>query len=314
MFGHVLVPLDGSPEGASAIPAAHVLAALAGARITLVTAVPPQPSADERAFEDAAAYLSRVGRELSAADSHPLDVVVRRGDPAAAILEEVDAGRADLVVMATRRWEHPAQPLVRSVAEEVAARSPAPVVLVRPGGRRLAAIKTILVPVDGTSDGAPALRIAVDMARASGARLVVVQVVPRMPLFVSDALRGTRVARYLDPAWVEAEQARASAYVEGLAARLRRAGLDAEGTTPGGVVAQTIAETAAERGADLIVMSTRARRGVSRALLGSVAADVVRFADRPVLLVRRGARAARPPRGGRAEGTEQPRGLSGAAG
>lgn len=47
-----------------------------------------------------------------------------------------------------------------------------------------------------------------------------------------------------------------------------------------------IDHTAAELGCDLIVMGTHGRRGISRALLGSVAETVVRSAPCPVLTVR----------------------------
>lgn len=47
-----------------------------------------------------------------------------------------------------------------------------------------------------------------------------------------------------------------------------------------------ILEAAEELDADLIVMGTHGRRGISRALLGSVAEDVVRRAPCPVLTVR----------------------------
>src|SRR5678816_1037870 len=48
----------------------------------------------------------------------------------------------------------------------------------------------------------------------------------------------------------------------------------------------TINQTAKELGCDLIVMGTHGRRGLSRALLGSVAETVVRSAPCPVLTVR----------------------------
>jgi nucleotide-binding universal stress UspA family protein len=51
--------------------------------------------------------------------------------------------------------------------------------------------------------------------------------------------------------------------------------------------APAIMEYAEDEGADLIVMGTHGRRGVRRLLLGSVAEEVVRRADRPVLTVRR---------------------------
>jgi nucleotide-binding universal stress UspA family protein len=49
-----------------------------------------------------------------------------------------------------------------------------------------------------------------------------------------------------------------------------------------------IVETAAQLHADLIVMGTHGRRGVSRLLIGSVAEQVARTAPCPVLLVRSG--------------------------
>ncbi len=48
-----------------------------------------------------------------------------------------------------------------------------------------------------------------------------------------------------------------------------------------------IVDTAAEVGADLIVMGTHGRRGVTRALLGSVAEGVLRHATCPVLTIRK---------------------------
>jgi nucleotide-binding universal stress UspA family protein len=50
--------------------------------------------------------------------------------------------------------------------------------------------------------------------------------------------------------------------------------------------AETIAEIASEVEADLVVVGTHGRRGVSRFLLGSVAEAVVRLAPCPVLVVR----------------------------
>jgi nucleotide-binding universal stress UspA family protein len=59
-----------------------------------------------------------------------------------------------------------------------------------------------------------------------------------------------------------------------------------EVTTAAGQPAEAIVRTAEERGADLIVMGTHGRTGLSHALLGSVAEKVVRLAPCPVLTVR----------------------------
>jgi len=63
-----------------------------------------------------------------------------------------------------------------------------------------------------------------------------------------------------------------------------------------GTAADQILEQARKVDADLIAMSTSARRGLSRLVLGSVAEDVVRRMDRAVLLHRASSRAEAPGR------------------
>ena len=53
-----------------------------------------------------------------------------------------------------------------------------------------------------------------------------------------------------------------------------------------GRVCDVVVEQAKEFGADLIVLGTHGRRGVSRLLVGSDAEQIVRVAPVPVLLVR----------------------------
>ena len=99
---------------------------------------------------------------------------------------------------------------------------------------------------------------------------------------------------YFDPGWDEETLESAKRYVSGMADRLGKLGVRAEGmTTTGSVlpssssVAEAIMQIADEVGADLIVMSTHALTGPARTLLGSVADAVVRNSLRPVLLPRR---------------------------
>lgn len=54
----------------------------------------------------------------------------------------------------------------------------------------------------------------------------------------------------------------------------------------GSDIADTIEQLARRQHVDIIVMSTRGRTGLARLVLGSVAADVVRKTNLPVILVR----------------------------
>ena len=73
----------------------------------------------------------------------------------------------------------------------------------------------------------------------------------------------------------------------------RRAGLDAEPVIECGSVDgtwQTILSIAAQRNARVVVLGAREVHGLRSVLLGSVSREVVRHADRPVLVVPAGAR------------------------
>jgi nucleotide-binding universal stress UspA family protein len=74
--------------------------------------------------------------------------------------------------------------------------------------------------------------------------------------------------------------------VETVARRARDAGVtDVVEAVERGPAHRRIVDYAGDHDADLVVVGTRGRTGLSRMLLGSVAERVVRTADRPVLVV-----------------------------
>jgi nucleotide-binding universal stress UspA family protein len=161
------------------------------------------------------------------------------------------------------------------------------VVVLKPGGKRMSALRGLLIPVDATAGGALALGAASGLARTASARVTVLEVVPPMPLWLYGSVDAYAPAGFIDPAWEDDAASRSAAYVNALSERLRAAGLQADGRSARGQVAATIESVADELDADLIVMSTHALTGPARAVLGSVADEVVRNSRRPVLMVRR---------------------------
>lgn len=73
--------------------------------------------------------------------------------------------------------------------------------------------------------------------------------------------------------------------LDGVLDRVRASYPKSEAIVRQGAPAPTILDVADERGADLIVIGTHGRRGVSRVLVGSIAEKVVRTAGVPVLTV-----------------------------
>ena len=144
--------------------------------------------------------------------------------------------------------------------------------------------KRILVPVDGSATSRRGLRAAIDLAKTQRARLVILNVVDAMPVFAS--LEG--VVAY-DPGILEALRKGGKAILARAAAEAKRHGVKAAPVLAeniAGRVADVIVREAKKQRADLIVIGTHGRRGLSRMVMGSDAELVVRQASTPVLLVR----------------------------
>lgn len=275
MFTRILVPLDGTPEAAAALPLARAMACATDADVMLVRVVEAD---DDATRAEACAYLESQAGSLRG-DAARVQTTVLAGEPEIGIIESAEAHRADLIVMGTHGRAGLARAVLGSVTAGVLEHTRLPVLVVRSRARAAEAIRTLLVPLDGSPGGALALASARDLAKSTGARIVLLQVVEPLVRF----LRG----KYIDPEWEEEHRAAAQAYVDRLASALERAGYSASGQAVVGHVADSIAAQAEQTGADLIVMSTHALTGPVRGLLGSVADEVVRTADRGVLLVRR---------------------------
>jgi nucleotide-binding universal stress UspA family protein len=279
MFTNILVPLDGTAQSNTALPVARTFARVSGGAITLFRAC-----AEGELVDQIQAELARIADEL-ASDDVRVRVVVEYGHPADKILAQVRAQNADMLVMRTHGRSGIERLVLGSVAQRVITRCQVPMVLVRPGGRRMDQVRKILVPVDGSPGSAFALGTAIQLARSSGAAVELLEVVVPTSSY---AYAGSAWAdpAYVDLTWDEEALAGATAYVDGLRARLleRLPTVGGEAVL-GSNVADTIVERATKQGANLIVMSSHTLTGVARAILGSVADAVVRTADCPVLVL-----------------------------
>jgi nucleotide-binding universal stress UspA family protein len=139
-------------------------------------------------------------------------------------------------------------------------------------------IQHILVPHDFSDTAEHALTYAVALAEKFGARVTVLHAYEAPSYGYPDAL----VASFEFSAEIERAALVALKSVE---ARARRPNVEVDTVLRRGTPWVEITAAAKERKADLIVIGTHGRRGVARALLGSVAEKVVRTAPCPVLTV-----------------------------
>jgi nucleotide-binding universal stress UspA family protein len=284
MFSNILVPLDGSAESNVALPVARTVARATGGAVTLLRIVQPgHPSASGHA----AVEQRRIQAELAASAPRVDSAIVEADHVGRAILEQIRRRSSDLVIMRTHGRGGINRALLGSVTQEVLCKSRVPMLLLRPGGRRMTHLRTLLVPIDGSPGGTLALATAVELARTTGASLKLLEVSQPASnwVYAGDAYGGMG---YYDPAWDEETLASARSYVDAVVARVRAANVDVQGEArQQPLAAETIVAAADEANSDLIMMSTRALTGPARAILGSTADVVVRTAHCPVLLIHR---------------------------
>ena len=278
----ILVPLDGSPLAARALPFAASLVssgrgevALAHVHTSLFSDVPSDydPAQDvEKLRRAGLEATSLVYRAPSEDTADVLDLAIR----------EVGA---DLVVMSTHGRGGLRRSVFGSVADKLMHRAEVPVVLVPPHCEvswEARQPSQILVPLDGSPLAEQALHHAAELARRLDAEILLVW-----------ALSPVLHARYRNDKvilscadFVEVEDA--WRYLANVADGLRSNGRRVSIRVLVGSPSVAIADAARTEGIDLIVMTTHGRGGLSRFLLGSVADGVLQQTSVPVLLIRSG--------------------------
>jgi universal stress protein A len=144
---------------------------------------------------------------------------------------------------------------------------------------------SILVPLDFSDCAPKLLDEAIRFARAFGAELLLLHVSDPPRSLPLNALVQPRGAR--EPIAVEALlRADADAHLGPMVQAARERGIEAEARVAFGRIADVIREVATRERVDMIVMGTHGRTGLARATIGSIAEEVLRHADVPVVTVR----------------------------
>ena len=142
--------------------------------------------------------------------------------------------------------------------------------------------RRILQPTDFSRASGAAFAQAVALARENRAELLLVHVLLPPTPFMGDGYIPPRTYEELGAAARRGAQ-RALAK---LLAKAKRATSRVKAVVLEGVPYEQIARTARRRRADLIVMGTHGRTGLSRFFMGSVAERVIPLAPCPVMTVR----------------------------
>lgn len=300
MFKRILCPIDFSPTSLHAIEHAAAVARWYQASITalhvhnpFVMSVPEWPVPAQDVTE---ATLARVQAEtaacLKAASVGDLDVrvLVDVGQPATRILERARTLPADLIVIGTHGASGFEHLVLGSVTEKVLRKATCAVLTVPPHAARTSALpfKRALCAVDFSVCSLRAFDLARSLAQESHAALTAVSVIewpwlePPAPDFAelpaeqAAALSGYRRHR----------ETSALQQLTKLAGDPAPGGVTVEPRISHGKAHVEILRTAADIGADLIVIGVHGRNIVDLNVFGSTTHQVVRQATCPVLTLR----------------------------
>lgn len=302
MYKTILVPLDGSPFSAKAIPVAAALARRSGATVHLVTVLDPSayvpfvPGEVLVPVMDTDALAARRSADEAAigamanglvADGLQARGSVIEGTVVEALAEHATSISADLVIMTTHGRSGLERLWLGSVTTSFLHRAPCPVFLVRPSGETAPdpvsplPRGSVLVPLDGSSFGDAILPHAVAFAQSVGLPVTLFTVA--IPSSIPMAPFGTE-ALLADEGDLTRQEHDAQSRLEALAASLPVVASVDVATDM--TAARAILEKAETSGAGVIAMATHGRTGLARLVLGSVADAVLRGAPQAMLLYR----------------------------
>jgi nucleotide-binding universal stress UspA family protein len=136
----------------------------------------------------------------------------------------------------------------------------------------------ILVPLDGSPLAECVLPHIVAVTQAFEANVTLIQVLERS--------RNGRGVPMVDPMDWQIAERQAAAYLDGVAARLEKAGIESANIVVEGSAAERVIEYAHANDVDLIALSSHGKSGLSGWNVSSVVQKIVQRAHRSILLVR----------------------------
>lgn len=271
-FETIVLATDGSEYSAAAEAVALEMARQCGARLLVTRVVLTNPEYEalvpdrvQKAETEAQKQIERLAEDARAAGVRAETVLPQGSDPYHEIVRVANARHADVIVIGRRTRSDLARMMVGDSTAKVIGLASCSVLVV-PRDTKMPE-KGILVATDGSRLGDAAAYSAVRLVGRCGLPLTVISVVEE---------NSTAEERSEAQAAVDRVQREASGEQVDVEAMLQ------EGDRPDTV----IVTTAKRRDADMIVVGSHGRTGLSRLMMGSVSERVIGSADCPVLVVK----------------------------
>ena len=292
----VLLATDGSESANNAVQTVQGLALPAGSVIRLVAVLPSTPELFGAAWDayvpgDAEAIERQMIQELGVAldgvkaglerTGVSVEEEVLRGRAATRIVEAANAFRADLIVVGSRGMGAWKRLLLGSVSAEIVDHARCPVLVAR-----RPSVGKVILGDDGSEGSRAAARLLARFPALAGDGVTVVavaEVLSATALGFSPAVSGAFMTEMIEST-AEAED-RLAEVTRVTAAILGNAGIPTATEVRSGDPARELVSLARASDAGLVVVGTTGLTGVARAVLGSVARNVLINARCSVLVV-----------------------------
>ena len=297
MFKHMLVPLDGSNLAESALPAAAYLAGKLHSRVTLLHVIEedaPEEIHGERHLtnpEEAQRYLKGLAGSHFRNRNTGGNTRAQRGsaERRQSIVSHSQTEFApDLIVLSAHGHGGLRDIFMGNIAQQVLALGQIPILLIdvpKDGQTGSFNLRMILLPIDGNPQHEQAFSSGQDLAKACGAGVVLMMVIPTLTSLKGEkGATGIFLPGAVSLALEQAEE-EAGSYVKEHLRQLEKAGVNASSVVVRGDPAGQIADAAQKANVDLIILGTHQKSGSDAFWSASVASKVSKLSRKPILFV-----------------------------
>ncbi|MEQ1628114.1 MAG: universal stress protein [Nitrospira sp.] len=283
----LLLAIDGSDQSYEAVRALKYLARAEELHILHILDVPspaypmmvPEVAQElyttiERTMrEDGARLLDRIV-SLLPMDCGPVTKHMEIGSPADRIVEYAEQHQIELILVGARGLGPIKERLIGSVSHRVLTFSKS-AVLILPNFVK--SLKQVLLPLQGSQDAERALVFLRQQPFREAITITALTVLPQTrPPWPVDAVAEREM---------ESQALRsAETFINSVAAELKHMGYNTQAKSTLGVPVEAILQEAKAISADLLMMGSRGRHGLSRMVLGSVSHAVLHHAQCPLLV------------------------------
>lgn len=282
MYEKIIVPLDGSEQAEFVLPYVEKLAGTFNSSIDLIAVSANHDTTNIHLLQK---YLAGIADGITGKGLKTSSTYLP-GNPGEDIINYANKNADALLALASYGGSGVSHWLLGDLTSKLITRTNTPVLLVpekqHPQNVKEPEFLRIVVPLDGSPQGATAMPYARVMAQKTGSKLFLVNVVTS----VYKSYGAVKYASDFEKQLAETLHKEAREYFNTLTPELEREKIAFKADIISGSPADSILRYAEENNADLIAISTHGRSGVKRFIMGSVTQQIIHSSDLPILVIR----------------------------